>query len=185
MDAAAEPVAAAVAAIVAAVAAARIAARRTARIRPVEALGDAALALVADLRAVAGRRSGDPDVTGLVERLSAESADFRRHWAEHRVAVRRLDRKTLLHPRVGRLLMDCEILLTPDLSRKLVVLAHADADTRERLDLLRVIGTEEFATGAPDAPASWEGEVWTDRHAGSTLFSITLGPAAERRSMVS
>lgn len=38
------PVAAAVAAIVAAVAAARIAARRTARIRPVEALGDAALA---------------------------------------------------------------------------------------------------------------------------------------------
>ena len=58
--------------------------------------------LVADLRAVAGRRSGDPDAAGLVDRLQAASADFRRLWAEHEVAVRRADRKTFLHPRVGR-----------------------------------------------------------------------------------
>lgn len=45
--------------------------------------------LVADLRAVAGRRAGDPMVGGLVGRLSAESALFRRLWAEHEVAVRR------------------------------------------------------------------------------------------------
>jgi transcriptional regulator with XRE-family HTH domain len=109
--------------------------------------------LVADLRAVAGRRSGDPVVAGLVDRLQAASADFRRLWAEHEVAVRRADRKTVLHPRVGRLLMDCETLVTPDQRQQLLVLTPADAETRERLDLLRVLGIEEFPTGARGGPA--------------------------------
>jgi transcriptional regulator with XRE-family HTH domain len=100
--------------------------------------------LVADLRAAAGRRSGDADVTGLVARLQAASADFRRIWAEHEVAVRRADRKTFLHPRVGPLLMDCETLVTPDQRQQLLVLTPADAETRERLELLRVLGVEEF-----------------------------------------
>ncbi len=102
--------------------------------------------LVADLRAAAGRRSGDPTVTGLIERLHAASADFRCLWAEHEVGVRRADRKTLLHPRVGRLLMDCETLVTPDQGQQLLVLTPADDETRERLDLLRVLGTQEFPT---------------------------------------
>ncbi|MDX3104990.1 helix-turn-helix transcriptional regulator [Nonomuraea angiospora] len=104
---------------------------------------------VADLRATAGRRPGDPEVAGLVDRLRAASADFRRLWAEHEVAVRRIDRKTLLHARVGRLLMDCETLVTPDQGQRLLVLTPADAETRERLELLLVLGIEEFPTGAP------------------------------------
>ncbi|MFG2350268.1 helix-turn-helix transcriptional regulator [Streptomyces phaeochromogenes] len=110
--------------------------------------------LVADLRAAAGRRSGDSTVAGLVDQLQAASADFRRLWAEHEVAVRRSDRKTLLHPRVGRLLMDCETLVTPDQGQQLLVLTPADAETRERLELLRVIGIEEFPTGAT-GPTAW------------------------------
>jgi transcriptional regulator with XRE-family HTH domain len=102
---------------------------------------------VADLRAAAGRRSGDSTVAGLVDRLQAASADFRRLWAEHEVAVRRADRKTILHPRVGRLLMDCETLVTPDQGQQLLVLTPVDAETRERLELLRVLGIEEFSTG--------------------------------------
>jgi transcriptional regulator with XRE-family HTH domain len=109
--------------------------------------------LVADLRAAAGRRSGDPTVTGLIDRLQAESTDFRRLWAEHEVAVRRADRKTMLHPRVGRLLLDCETLVTPDQGQQLVVLTPADADTRERLELLRVLGIEEFPTRATGTTA--------------------------------
>ncbi|WP_320784717.1 helix-turn-helix transcriptional regulator [Streptomyces sp. CRN 30] len=100
--------------------------------------------LVADLRATAGRRSGDPVVTGLVDRLRAASGEFRRLWAAHEVAVRRADRKTLLHPRVGCLVMDCETLVTPDQNQQLLVLTPADAETRERLDLLRVLGVQEF-----------------------------------------
>ena len=109
--------------------------------------------LVADLRAAAGRRSGDPEVAGLVERLSAASADFRRLWAEHEVAVRRADRKFVAHPRVGRLSMDCETLVTPDQGQQLLVLTPADAESRERLQLLLVLGIEEFSTEATDTPA--------------------------------
>ncbi|MGV9213456.1 helix-turn-helix transcriptional regulator [Micromonospora sp. RB23] len=104
---------------------------------------------VADLRAVAGRRAGDPVVTGLIERLRAASDDFRRLWAEHEVAVRRADRKTFRHPRVGRLTMDCETLVTPDLGQQLLVLTPADAEAREKLELLRVLGIEEFPAGVP------------------------------------
>jgi len=99
---------------------------------------------VADLRAVAGRRPTDPTIAGLVSRLQAASAEFRGLWAAHDVAVRRSDRKTLLHPRVGRLVMDCETLVTPDQRQKLLVLTPADPETRERLELLRVLGVEEF-----------------------------------------
>jgi transcriptional regulator with XRE-family HTH domain len=119
---------------------------------PPEEQEDHARQLVADLRAVAGRRSGDPTVTGLVDRLQAASADFRRLWAEHEVAVRRADRKTFLCPRVGRLLMDCETLVTPDQGQQLLVLTPADAEARERLELLRVLGSEESPTGATGTP---------------------------------
>ncbi|UPZ26811.1 helix-turn-helix transcriptional regulator [Streptomyces sp. LRE541] len=105
--------------------------------------------LVADLRAAVGRRSGDAAVAGLVDRLQAASADFRRLWIEHEVAVRRTDRKTFLNPRVGPLTMDCETLVTPDQGQQLLVLTPADAEARERLDLLRVLGVQEFPTGPP------------------------------------
>ena len=103
--------------------------------------------IVADLRATAGRRAGDPLVEGLVERLRAASPEFRRRWEEHEVAVRRADRKTFLHPRVGPLLMDCETLMTPDQRQQLLVLTPAGDEARERLALLRVLGTQEFSIG--------------------------------------
>ncbi|GAA5192343.1 helix-turn-helix transcriptional regulator [Rugosimonospora acidiphila] len=100
--------------------------------------------LVADLRAAAGRRSDDPTVAGLVERLQAASADFRQLWDEHEVAVKRADRKTIVHRRVGPVLVDCETLVTPDRRQQLLVLTPANAEARERLELLWVLGTEEF-----------------------------------------
>ncbi|HEX4786939.1 MAG TPA: helix-turn-helix transcriptional regulator [Actinospica sp.] len=105
--------------------------------------------LVADLRAVAGRRSADPAVQRLVERLRQQSAEFCRLWDVHVVAVRRTGRKTLIVSRVGRLTMDCETLITPDSGQQLLVLTPADDTARERLDLLRVLGAEEFPAAAP------------------------------------
>jgi transcriptional regulator with XRE-family HTH domain len=102
--------------------------------------------LVADLRAVAGRRAGDPVIVDLVTRLRAASPEFGRLWAEHDVTVDRAGRKLLLHPRVGPLLMDCETLATPDLGQYLLVFTPADAESRDRLDLLLVLGTEAFPT---------------------------------------
>ena len=101
-------------------------------------------ATVSDLRATAGRRHGDPDVEHLVGRLLAVSPEFRARWNEHEVGVRRADRKTILHPRVGPLVMDCETLVTPDQGQLLLVLTPADAETTERLALLSVLGLQEF-----------------------------------------
>ena len=46
--------------------------------------------------------------------------------------------------------MDCETLVTPDQRQQLLVLTPADAETRERLELLHVLGIEEFPTGTID-----------------------------------
>ena len=43
--------------------------------------------------------------------------------------------------------MDCETLMTPDQGQLLLVLTPADVESRDRLDLLRVLGTQEFPTG--------------------------------------
>jgi transcriptional regulator with XRE-family HTH domain len=110
--------------------------------------------LVSDLRAGAGRRPGDKEVTRLIERLQAESLDFRRLWSEHEVGVRRADRKTFVHPRVGPIEMDCETLVTPDLGQELLVLTPASIADSERLALLYVLGTEEFTPST----------VWVDEH---------------------
>jgi hypothetical protein len=40
--------------------------------------------------------------------------------------------------------MDCETLMTPDQRQMLLVLTPADAESRERLALLRVLGVVEF-----------------------------------------
>ncbi|MGP3919436.1 helix-turn-helix transcriptional regulator [Nonomuraea sp. 10N515B] len=123
----------------------------TRAVHPPEEQEHQARQLVADLRAAVGRRSGDPTVAGLVDRLQAASADFRRLWAEHEVAVRRASRKTLLNSRVGRMVMNCETLVTPDQRQQLLVFTPADAETRERLELLRVLGIEEFPSSADRA----------------------------------
>ena len=67
--------------------------------------------------------------------------------------MRRADRKTMVHPRVGRMLMDCETLVTLDQRQMLVVLTPANTEARERLDLLHVLGTQDFPTANSEDPA--------------------------------
>jgi hypothetical protein len=50
-----------------------------------------------------------------------------------------------VHPRVGPIEVDCETLVTPDLGQELLVLTPASVEDSERLALLFVLGTEEFA----------------------------------------
>lgn len=100
---------------------------------------------VNDLRATHSRRSGDPDVTTLIEDLLQQSAEFRGLWDRHEVAVRRYDRKRVVHPEVGLLHLTCEVLLTPDEDLKVLTFFPTEAtDAQEKLDLLRVIGTQNF-----------------------------------------
>ncbi|MEU8621073.1 helix-turn-helix transcriptional regulator [Streptomyces sp. NPDC048623] len=101
---------------------------------------------VADLRAAFGRRGGDAAATRLVERLSAASEEFADLWVRHEVAVRRLSRMRVLHPVVGRLDLDCQVLLAPEGDQRLVIFTPPPGtDMGERLALLGVVGTEQFA----------------------------------------
>ncbi|WP_378734229.1 helix-turn-helix transcriptional regulator [Nocardia brasiliensis] len=104
---------------------------------------------VADLRATAARRSGDPDVTEFIGRLRAESVEFDRLWDEHEVAVRLSDTKRIQHPEVGLIDTVCETLLTPNSAQRLLVyLPRPGTDAAEKLNLLRVIGTQTLDTPA-------------------------------------
>jgi transcriptional regulator with XRE-family HTH domain len=102
-------------------------------------------ALVNDLRATYSRRAGEADVTGLVHDLLESSAEFRALWERHEVAVRRYGRKRMLHPEVGMLHLTCEVLLTPEEDLKVHAFFPTEGtDARAKLDLLRVIGTQDL-----------------------------------------
>ncbi|GAA1487448.1 helix-turn-helix transcriptional regulator [Brachybacterium sacelli] len=115
----------------------------SARAMPREEWERISAAHVGDLRAAFTRRGGDEEVTALVEELQTASSEFARLWTLHDVGVRRSDRKTIVHPEVGMIRMRCEVLLTPeeDVSM-LAFFPLEDTDAQEKLDLLRVIGTQ-------------------------------------------
>lgn len=94
---------------------------------------------VADLRA-SGRYPGDPDVRRLVDELSAESAEFAALWAEREIEVRLTITKRTVHPVVGELELDCEILTVPGHDHRVLLYTAAPGTTsRAALDRLRSV----------------------------------------------
>jgi len=105
----------------------------------------AARANVADLRATWSRRRGDPAVERLVGELRQASPLFERLWATHDVAVRHADRKRFVHPAVGLLELDCEVLLTPAHDQRLILhTAPPGSESAQKLELLRVVGLQQL-----------------------------------------
>ncbi|MFK0105577.1 helix-turn-helix transcriptional regulator [Streptomyces sp. NPDC091217] len=101
---------------------------------------------VANLRAVAAARPTDPVPAALVAELLAGSEEFARLWSEHEVAVRRASTKRFLHPSVGLLELDCEVLLNADTRQHLVIhTARPGTESYERLQLLRVVGLQDMS----------------------------------------
>ncbi|MDT0266891.1 helix-turn-helix transcriptional regulator [Streptomyces sp. DSM 44915] len=97
-----------------------------------------ARAHVASLRVVTTARPDDPGPAALAAELRRESAEFAALWAEHDVQVRRPSPKRFLHPVVGALDLDCEVLLSDGHSQQLVVhSARPGTRTHERLTSLR------------------------------------------------
>lgn len=101
---------------------------------------------VANLRATHARRPDDEEVNALIRDLLAASEEFRELWERHDVAVLRAAHKTFLHPQVGRLILDCEVLLSANGEQSLILYTpRAGTDAAEKLQLLRVLGHERFA----------------------------------------
>ncbi|GAA4741542.1 helix-turn-helix transcriptional regulator [Amnibacterium soli] len=97
---------------------------------------------VAQLRSAltAGARGQD-----LLDALLERSAEFRELWALHEVHRRFDDHKTLVHPEVGAIDVDCQALFTEDQAQTLLVLTPKGQEATERMRLLAVIGAQRFA----------------------------------------
>jgi transcriptional regulator with XRE-family HTH domain len=112
---------------------------------PAEDRARLSLSHVRDLRAAWSRRGGDGEVTALVADLRTASAEFAALWERHEVAERRVDHKRFRHPEVGLVALTCQVLLTPDTDLAVLVLFPTrGTDARDKLDLLRVIGTQDL-----------------------------------------
>lgn len=99
-----------------------------------------AQSFVADMRATAARRAlagGDADAEKLVADLLARSEEFTRLWEAMDVAVRRFDRKRLVHPAIGAIELECHHLFTEDGGQRLLWLAPiASTDAAAKLATL-------------------------------------------------
>ncbi|MFJ6644518.1 helix-turn-helix transcriptional regulator [Streptomyces sp. NPDC091290] len=116
---------------------------------PPEDFDGLARSQVANLRAVAAARPDDPEPAGLVAELRAGSAEFARLWGEHEVARRDHATKRFVHPLVGVLELDCEVMVSHQHGHLLVVhSARPGTEAHERLQLLRVVGLQDMTAGA-------------------------------------
>ncbi|MFJ5686105.1 helix-turn-helix transcriptional regulator [Streptomyces sp. NPDC093099] len=97
------------------------------------------------LRAVAARYPGDPEVTELVDELLAGSQEFTRLWGSHDVSAEPALRKTFQHPLVGPVTVDCDALDITDRDQRVVIYtATPGSPSEEALRLLSVIGTQRM-----------------------------------------
>lgn len=104
---------------------------------------------VADLRAAVALRPRDPQAEKLVRALRGASTEFAELWDRHDVAVRRSDRKRIVHSAVGVVDVDCEVLATARQDQRLLVFTpRPGSDAVGQLELLRVIGQQNLATSA-------------------------------------
>ncbi|MFC8504077.1 helix-turn-helix domain-containing protein [Pedococcus sp. NPDC057267] len=100
---------------------------------------------VANLRRAAARYPRDPDLQRLLRDLRTGSPEFAQLWDDTTAGAWRSHRKTLLHPAVGPLTLECDTLHVPDADQLLVVYSAAPGTPEaEALALLRVLGTQDL-----------------------------------------
>ncbi|MEW2166817.1 helix-turn-helix transcriptional regulator [Streptomyces sp. NPDC007084] len=99
--------------------------------------------LAADLRATAGRYPADQRLRRLVEELRAASDRFAELWDAGTVAHHEASRKTVDHPQVGAVTLDCDVLAVAGSDLRIMVYtAEPGTEDAERLALLGVLGTQ-------------------------------------------
>ena len=111
--------------------------------------------IVADLKDAVSRYPRDVQLDRLVGELRGVSDAFAHHWAARTAAVQHTtDRKTIRHPEVGDILLDCDVLIVPGADLRMVTYTAATGSRdAAKLDLLRVTGGRgSVAANWPTAP---------------------------------
>lgn len=102
--------------------------------------------IVADLRLATARYRDDPELSALITDLIARSPRFAELWSKFEVGPRVSGHKTVRHPDVGPIALDCEVLAVAGSDLKIVVYTAAPntADAAS-LELLGVLGVQRLA----------------------------------------
>lgn len=100
---------------------------------------------VAELRATASRYPADSQLRRLIEELRAGSARFTELWDAGVVGRLEASRKTIEHPQVGLLTLDCDLLRVEGNDLHILVYsAEPGTEDAEKLELLSVLGTQSL-----------------------------------------
>lgn len=96
-------------------------------------------AVAADLRTASMAYPTDQGLRTLIGDLRKTSVAFERHWQRAEVGAHATDRKTITHPDVGSITLDCDVLTLPGSDLRLIVYsAPASSADAEKLDFLSV-----------------------------------------------
>lgn len=103
--------------------------------------------LAADLRRTSARYPDDPALRDLLTQLRTRSEDFADLWDTGAAAEHEASRKTIDHPEVGPVTLDCDVLhVAGNDLRIMVYTATPGSADAERLALVSVIGAQRFTT---------------------------------------
>ncbi|MFD3927164.1 helix-turn-helix transcriptional regulator [Streptomyces sp. NPDC058614] len=101
---------------------------------------------VAELRATANRYPADQRLRKLIAELRANSARFAELWESGAVGRPEASRKTIDHPQVGPLTLDCDVLSVAGSDLRIMIYtAEPGTEDAERMALLGVLGTQELS----------------------------------------
>jgi transcriptional regulator with XRE-family HTH domain len=101
---------------------------------------------VAALRVAVGQ-AADDRAAGLVTRLRGLSPEFTRLWDQHEVKLCDDCHKTITHPELGEIEVDCQKLFTENRTQLLMVFtAQPGTEGHQKLQQLSAAGHEQFAS---------------------------------------
>ncbi|MEU6140501.1 helix-turn-helix transcriptional regulator [Streptomyces sp. NPDC047081] len=101
--------------------------------------------LVAELRATQARYPADRQLQRLIAELRTTSERFAELWDEGVVGRLEASRKTVEHPQVGLLTLDCDLLRVDGNDLHILVYsAEPGTEAAEKLELISVLGTQNL-----------------------------------------
>jgi hypothetical protein len=102
--------------------------------------------IVADLHDVLGRFPDDEPLRALLADLERASPRFAELWEQRPVAPHRTSRKTVLHPEIGEITLDCDMLTVRGSDLRLIVYtAPPGSPDAQALALLGAVGLQTFS----------------------------------------
>ncbi|MDQ0401504.1 hypothetical protein J2S50_000053 [Streptomyces sp. DSM 40167] len=91
--------------------------------------------------------SDTPRAARILAELQEHSPEFVRMWELQEVAQSYDDGKTILHPELGRIDVDAQILFTENRAQSLVVLTtRPGTESHSKLELLSVVGHQQLTS---------------------------------------